>query len=461
MAENPMSAAAAAVIDRCEIQPSLESAAAEITLPLLHFDITWLYFHPVQRLLFYDFPCSKPLFLETIVPQLKQSLSQTLNHFLPLAGNIVHPLNSGGRPFSRFSVGDSVSLTVAVCDKDFNHLTGNHARVSDEFYACVPHLPPPKHSSSDDDVVLPVLALQITLFPDHGVCLGFTNHHAIADASSIVRFIRAWASVNKFGGEIDEKSRPYYDRTAVEDPKGLDSIYWNLIKRSRAVESPPISFPLNRSRRTFILTKDDVQKLKNFALQKRPEMNATSFTVACALVWVCLVKAEAAAAEAAVADDEPEFFCFAADCRGRLNAPLPAAYFGNCLAFVKAESKHGLLKGDGGFVIAAECTGEAIQKRVYGEKGILFGAENWPLEFGKLIGKRLFGVAGSPRFDLYDVDYGWGRPKKFESASIDGDTSMSLCKSRDFEGGLEIGLSRSEKILNAFSAIFIQELGKL
>ncbi|KAK6120613.1 hypothetical protein DH2020_045646 [Rehmannia glutinosa] len=455
MAETPTPAV---VLERCDIQPSPDTAA-ELTRPIIHFDMPWFYFHPVQRLLFFDLPCSKPQFLETIVPKLKESLTQTLNHFLPLAGNIIQPLDSGG-PFFRFSVGDSVSLTIAESSSDFNHLTGNHPRVSDEFYACVPQLPPAKHSSND--IVFPVLALQITLFPDHGVCFGFTNHHAIGDASSIVRFIKAWASVNKFGHDaklIDDKLVPYYDRTAVEDPEGLDKIYWNLIKRSRVVESPPISFPLNKLRQTFVITKDEVQKLKNFVQEKRPGKHITSFTVTCAMVWVCLLKTEAETET--VADDEPEFFGFPADCRGRLNPPLPAAYFGNCLAFVKAESTHGLLKGNDGFVTAAECIGEAIQRTVYNEKGILDGAENWPLEFGKLIGKRLFGVAGSPRFDLYDADYGWGRPKKFESPSIDGDTSMSLCKSRDFEGGLEIGLSRPEKDLSAFAAIFTEQLGKL
>ncbi|GFP89540.1 anthocyanin 5-aromatic acyltransferase [Phtheirospermum japonicum] len=430
---------AAALIERCQIQPSPDTVA-ELTLPLLHFDIAWLYFHPVQRLLFFSFPCSKPHFLETIVPNLKQSLLRTLNHFLPLAGNIVHPVDSG-RPFSQFVVGDSVSLTVAECNKDFRHLTGNHPR-------------------SCDAVVFPVLALQATLFPDYGVCLGFTNHHAIGDASTIVRFIKAWASVNRFGGDlklIDDKSLPFYDRTAVEDPDGLDSIYWDQMKRSRPPGSWPYKFPLSKVRATFVIRRDDVEKLKGFLLTKRPEMHVTAFTVTCALVWVCLVKAEAKA----VAADEPEYFGFAADCRGRLDPPLPATYFGNCLAFVKAESTHGLLKGKDGFLIAAESLGLAIQRTVYNEKGILEGAEDWPMEFRKMIRKRLFGVAGSPRFDLYDADYGWGRPKKFESVSIDRETSMSLCKSRDHEGGLEFCLSRPKRKLDAFAAVFMQTLRNL
>ncbi|KAH6795449.1 hypothetical protein C2S51_036435 [Perilla frutescens var. frutescens] len=454
MAENPPSAA---VLEHCSIHPSPESTA-ELTLPLIHFDISWLYFHPVHRLLFFDFPCSKSQFLESIVPAMKQSLTRTLNHFLPLAGQIVQPLNSG-RPFSRFAPGDSVPLTIAECDKDFAELTGNHPRVADEFYGCVPHLPPAKHSPSD--VVSPVLALQITLFPDHGVCLGFTNHHAIGDASSIVRFIKAWAAVNRHGGEaklIEEASLlPVYDRTAVADPDGLDSIYWDIMKQSRAIESLPVSFPLNKHRATFVLSGDDVQKLKNHLQKNRPELRATAFTAVCALAWVSLVRAEAEP----VADDEPEYFAFAADCRGRLKPPLPAAYFGNCVAFVKAETAHGLLRGGDGLAAAAESIAEAIQRTVYNEKGILDGAEKWPMTFGKLIGKRLFGVAGSPRFDLYDVDYGWGRPKKLESPSIDSDTSMSLCKSRDFEGGMEIGLSRPKKLLDAFATIFAESLNNL
>ncbi|KAL8469750.1 hypothetical protein ACS0TY_032554 [Phlomoides rotata] len=180
---------AAAVLDHCQIQPSPDTVA-EVTLPLLHFDITWLYFHPVQRLLFFHLHCFKHHFLEVIVPELKQSLLTTLNHFLPLVGHIVHPIDSG-RPFFRFVIRDSVLLTIAECNKDFRHFTGNHPRVSDEFYAFVPQLPSAKNTS--DVVILPVFSIQMMLFPEQGVCLGFTNHNAIGDASTIVYFIKSSA----------------------------------------------------------------------------------------------------------------------------------------------------------------------------------------------------------------------------------------------------------------------------
>lgn len=451
MAEN------ATVLDRFDIHPS--ETAEEHILPLLHFDISFLFFHPIQRILFFQFPCTKPYFLQTVVPKLKKSLAQSLVKFPPLAGKIVVPLSSG-RPFSRFTAGDAVPLTVAESDKDFDYLIGNQPRASADFYGCVAQMPPGERSESE--AVFPALALQITLFPGRGVSLGFTNDHGIGDANSIVRFIKYWASINKFGDDADVSEvelLPSSDRSAVEDPEGLDSIYWNIIKGSRPIQSPASSIPINKYRSTFVVSKDDVQKLKRFVLERRPTTRATAFTVTCALAWVCLVKAEPPAA--ATDDDESEFFGFPADCRSRLVPPLPDGYFGNCLAFVKAELPHGTLKGDDGIAAAAESISEAIQKTVFNKKGILDGAETWPLDYGKLIGKRLFGVAGSPRFDLYELDFGWGRPAKYESASIDADTSMSLCKSRDSAGGLEFGLSRQRDVLDAFSAQFQNIIQKL
>ncbi|EPS62795.1 hypothetical protein M569_11994 [Genlisea aurea] len=455
-----MAAAVAVELGRWQIYPSPETVT-ELSLPLIHFDLAFFYFHPVQRLLFFDFRCSRPHFVDSVLPRLKDSLRRTLRHFLPLAGKLVQPAEASRRPFLRFLDGDSVSLTVAECDKDFRHLTGNHPRLADEFYACVPDLPPAE--DSPEGRLLPVIALQVTLFPQQGVCLGFTNHHAVGDASAIVRFIKSWATVNFSGSDgklIDEKSLPFLDRTAVEDSDGLDAVYWELLrKRSgrRTPESRPISFPLSKLRATFVIRNDDVSKLKSLVSIRCPKMHITSFTVTCALVWACLVKSEAGS----VPDDEPEYFGLAADCRERLNPPLPATYFGNCLAFVKAEATHGSLRRNDGFLVAAESLGLAIQESVYNERGILDGAEGWPSDFGKLIGKRLFGVSGSPRFDLYDADFGWGRPRKFESASIDRDNSMSLSKSRFSDGGLEFGLSRTKKKLDAFAAAFIETLRTL
>ncbi|KAK4484450.1 hypothetical protein RD792_007033 [Penstemon davidsonii] len=177
--------------------------------------------------------------------------------------------------------------------------------------------------------------------------------------------------------------------------------------------------------------------------------------VVCAHLWNCIVKSE----EAEVTDDnEPEYFTFAADCRSRLNPPLPYTYFGNCVTLAKAETTHGKLKGNEGVVAAAEAISEAIHKTLYNEKGILDGFPKRLKELKELAGKRAVRVSGSPRFDLYGVDFGWGRTKQFEPVSIDQRGFFSLSKSRAIGGGVHISYYRPKIQMERFAAIFSQEL---
>ncbi|KAL7128001.1 hypothetical protein ABFS83_14G286800 [Erythranthe nasuta] len=172
---------AATVLEECKINPPAESSPPEFVLPIVFFDMVWYDFPANQSVLFFDLPepCStKPYFLETLVPDLKSSLSLTLREFLPLAGKIVHPLTPGDKPILRYESGDSVSFNVCESGADFSELVGNHPRNCDDFYAFVPNLPPANRS--EKSICCPVLALQVTLFPGHGFCIGFVTHHTAA-----------------------------------------------------------------------------------------------------------------------------------------------------------------------------------------------------------------------------------------------------------------------------------------
>ncbi|KAG6393302.1 hypothetical protein SASPL_147539 [Salvia splendens] len=93
------------------------------------------------------------------------------------------------------------------------------------------------------------------------------------------------------------------------------------ITRSRVAA---VNFPLNKHRATFILTSDDILRLKSHVQGRRPDLRPTTFAASCAFLWSCLAAAEAAPPLV----DEAEYFCFAADCRGRLRPALPSEYFG-------------------------------------------------------------------------------------------------------------------------------------
>ncbi|KAG7987990.1 hypothetical protein I3843_03G162900 [Carya illinoinensis] len=133
-------------------------------LPITFFDFLRLgKLTTAKRLYFYEFPSASHDFAHTIIPMLKQSLSFTLQHFFPLAGNLIH--------------GNSIPLNLLESKADFNHLIGNHPRDLIEFEHLVQKLPP--IHLSNDTFVFSLLALQATIFPNIGICIGITFLHLI------------------------------------------------------------------------------------------------------------------------------------------------------------------------------------------------------------------------------------------------------------------------------------------
>ncbi|KAL0399898.1 UNVERIFIED_CONTAM: Malonyl-coenzyme:anthocyanin 5-O-glucoside-6'''-O-malonyltransferase [Sesamum radiatum] len=245
----------------------------------------------------------------------------------------------GKRPEIRYVArGSAVSLTIAESSGDFHDLIGNHAREADQFHEFVPQIDPVTDESEYQRV--PLMALKVTLFPGRGICIGFANLHCLGDASSLVGFIQAWASISKVGGDEEFLTR-----------QGL--------------------------------------------------LQVSSFVVMVSYVWTCFVKSRKQ-----VDDDVLEFFVFSVDIRARVDQPVPAKYF--------------------------EAIADQIFNRVNKKDEVLKkGAENWILEAKKLTTIEAHAVSGSPNFDLYNADFGWGGARKMEVVSIDGEKhSMFLCKSR-------------------------------
>ncbi|CAL9014266.1 unnamed protein product [Prunus brigantina] len=270
------------VVEVCWVAPkpsSLDSASPDDqSLPLTFFDLLWLRFPPIQRVFFYEISSfNTPLFFDSILPKLKASLSLTLQHFLPLAGNLTWPQDSQ-KPFLSYVKGDTHSLTIAESDADFYHLvsTNNFNIEAKEYHPLIPQL-----AVSHDQAA--VMALQITIFPNCGFSIGSAVHHAALDGKTSTSFLKLWAHLCKHGGLssslLPEPPKPCYDRRAVKDPAGIEAIY-----------------------------------LKECA-----------------------------------------------DCRSRLDPPLPATYFGNCIAGrgVVAETK-GLL-GEDGLFVALNAISESIK----------------------------------------------------------------------------------------------------
>ncbi|GFQ07310.1 anthocyanin 5-aromatic acyltransferase [Phtheirospermum japonicum] len=460
------------IVEQCQIAPS-SGAPTEQLLKVLPMDMVFLCGPcDMKNLFFYKFHCSESRFMDTIVPSLKISLSLTLKHFPPMAGKIVVDNNNSGTPASRYVAGqDSLSLTIAVSYADFVNVTGYHPREAAQFHGFAPDL----NDTLTPTSKLSVLAIQLTLFPNQGVCIGVTGNHIIGDGATLSLFMKTWASINKSNGDdshlLGEECLPFYDRDLVRDGYRHAMECWRYI-----TTLPPLSISFSSTvslhkrmfQATFVLSEREIQKLKNLVIaansKKRATIRASSFVVACAHLWTCLAKSAAAAGEE-VGDDEPDYFSFTVNCRGRFNPPLPDNYFGNCIAFVTTESSFGKLRGKEGFVAAAEVISAAIQKTVGNGRGTIDASPKLYLDIierlGEMVGKRMLVVGGSPGLDFYSADFGWGRAIKFEALQGDNDLGVVyLSNSSEYRGGIDIGVSMPRVKMDAFAASFNQGLAE-
>ncbi|EXB38115.1 Agmatine coumaroyltransferase [Morus notabilis] len=441
-----------------------DSPAGPKSLPLTFFDILWLRLPPVQRLYFYGISTSKTSFFNSIIPKLKHSLSLTLHHYLPLAGTLTWPQNSP-KPSIDYSDGDGVLLTIAESDMDFYHLSSNDDfRQATDCHPLVPHLKV-SHERAE------VISLQVTLFPNSGFCIGITAHHAVLDGKTSTSFMKSWAQIcRSLGGE--EQLRPFYDRTVVKDPAGLETIYANeWLKENGPNNRSLMTWNINLSpglvRGTFDLSRENIDKLKKSAMNKTINqglipLHMSTFSVTCSYTWVCVVKALGIR-------EEKTHLGFNVDCRSRLKPAIPATYFGNCISgrgvVVEAEN----LWGEDGINFALEALSKGINSL---DDGVLNGAENLASiiiganakrKVGDVSNSKVKGVsfAGSPRFEVYCTDFGWGKPRKVEMTSIDRTGAICLSDSRNGNGGVEIGLVLSVPEMECFASEFVKGLENL
>ncbi|XP_038893596.1 phenolic glucoside malonyltransferase 1-like [Benincasa hispida] len=450
------------IIDICKVSPAPAVAeesralAAPSSLPLTLFDLLWLRFHPIQRLFFYELPSNESSFRDVIVSKLKNSLALALRYYLPLAGNLVW-LPESDVPTIQFVDGDGVTVTVAESDANFYHLSGNGFREVLEFHHLVPQLP-----VSHDRAA--IIAIQVTTFQNKGFSIGITNHHAVIDGRTSTSFIKSWAQICMEQSSFPIiKLMPSYDRSVINDPKDLAKLYakaWQDIEgpnnRSLNLKLPKTGHGLIRT--TLEFTHQNIQKLKQWILnnnkkkdndqQSDSSSHISSFAIATAYLCVCTAKLEGL-------KEGKLWFGFAADARTRLKPQVPLNYFGNCLVggFVCLERNE--LLGENGIILACNEISKAIQNL---EEGALKGAENWGSLMSQMTNDyskaQAISLAGSPRFGVYNADFGWGKPKKVEIVSAESPFVFSLTDSRNGDVGMEIGVVKERDEMEAFVALF-------
>ncbi|KAI3697400.1 hypothetical protein L6452_30388 [Arctium lappa] len=453
------------IIEQCHISPPPDSIPPPTSLPLTFFDIPWLLYPSNQTLFFFPKPPPKSTTTTTVISLLKQSLSLTLHHFHPLAGNLSAP-PPPAEPHLVYNKGDSVSLTIAESNANITHLSGNHPRSITMLYSLLPKLPfLYSKSSSRDTHVLPLLAVQITVFRDLGFSVGVTAQHAAADERTLDHFIKSWASLTKSlvkkDSLFDFKPQPFFDRNIILDPNSHKKTFLKQWWHRRLMNSPKdySHQEINIVQATFILSSSDMNMIKHHILAKcktineDPPLHLSPYVSACSFIWICLLKSEEThdSSKGSTTTRSPLYLGFNAGGITRLGYEIPSTYFGNCIAFGRCRALGSQLLGEDGVVFAAKSIGKEIKRL---DKDVLEGAERWICEWDELNIR----VLGSPKVDSYGLDFGWGKADKVEKLSSDHhgrvNHVISLTGSRDVEGGMEIGVVLSRAKMKAFTGLF-------
>ncbi|KAF3539397.1 hypothetical protein F2Q69_00024661, partial [Brassica cretica] len=166
---------------------------------------------------------------------------------------------------------------------------------------------------------------------------------------------------------------------------------------SRSLKLPPSGeISPHTVRTTLELTRENVDKLKERAKNEatRSHLHLSTFVVANAYLWSCLVKAR-------------------------------ESYFGSCVLSVGCFGhKAGVVSGEDGFVNAVEIISDSVR-----------------------------GV-GTLDVEALCSDFGWGKPVSCETVSIDRNEAFSMSERRDESGGVEIGLCLKKGEMDLFIDLF-------
>jgi hypothetical protein len=155
-------------------------------------------------------------------------------------------------------------------------------------------------------------------------------------------------------------------------------------------------------------------------------------------VWWCYQRAK----ESGGGDECPmAHMVFPVDHRSRMKPRLPEEYLGNCVgpAFAGAPKGELAAAGAGGLFSACAAVASAIDEAVRGIGTSSMDA--WVDRIMEAAAAGVLSVAGSPRFRVYELDFGFGRPAKVDVVSVARTGAVAVAESRSRAGGMEVGVS--------------------
>ncbi|CAM6085290.1 unnamed protein product [Calypogeia fissa] len=400
------------------------------------FDLNFLLIHYNQRGLLYEMPTDD---FSSAVTLLETSLSQVLESFYPLAGRLATSPSDGAIFIDCNDAGvafieASAENVLSIADVMATEVT---TTIMDQLFALNGAINIEGHR-------LPLLTVQLTKLRD-GIFVACTFNHAVGDGTCFWLFLHAWAEICRQGNALNLSIHPIYDRCGIPSNPNRSSVRLNL-----ELDKDIGRFCRPLRTKIFHFTKEMIIGLKNRANSGRKSLQLpiSSLQALCGHVWLAITRARG------LGRNDQTKFGLAFDCRSRLLPTLPAAYFGNAIQVVSVTSTawevvsnevsfpaqllHGVIKSHGD---------KSIRKEIdeWEKNPTLFSLGN----VGNTVNNPLL-LGGSPRFNVYQTDFGWGKPVAIRSGcanKIDG--KLYVCPGREQDGSVDLEISLVPETMSA------------
>ncbi|CAH8376290.1 unnamed protein product [Eruca vesicaria subsp. sativa] len=438
------------VISTNRVFPEKKSTLADLKLSVS--DLPMLSCHYIQKGCLFTRP---PLPQQELLSHLSHSLSLTLSHFPPLAGRL--STSEDGHVFlSCNDAGADIVFAEAKSVHVSDVLAGvDVPDVVKEFFAY-------DRTVSYEGHNRPILAVQVTELND-GVFIGCSVNHAVVDGTSLWNFVNTFAEVSRGVGD-DVTRHPDFTRENV-------LISPAVLKVPRG--GPKVTFDENAPlrERIFSFSREQILELKatvngkingvevlgkqsndklngkltemmesllgrNDAVSKNEnnKQEISSFQSLCALLWRAITRARK------LPSAKTTTFRMAVNVRHRLNPKLNPLYFGNAIqsvpTFATAEE---VLSRD--IRWTADQLNQSVAAHQDGRiRAVVAEWEANPRCFplGNADGASVT-MGSSPRFPMYENDFGWGKPVAVRSGRANKfDGKISAFPGRDGNGSVDL-----------------------
>ncbi|GAB2227767.1 hypothetical protein Droror1_Dr00009594 [Drosera rotundifolia] len=327
------------------------------------------------------------------VLQLKESLSQTLTKFYPLAGkiyedNIVIDCNDEGIPFS-------------VAHADFSLLEF----LKEPNVQLLQHFLPSKRVPTKPITELPLLTIQVTVFTCGGLAIGGCFNHKILDGASIGCFLKNWAATLR-GHDVGVVCPDF-----VAGSKDFPPIE-NIPSPGKKQLISPITYDSCKLR-WYVFDQSAIQALKTEARSEKVP-NPTRVEVVSAFMWKHLTaKSKYLNNVSTSMDEKTSLLSLAVNLRKHALSPNLKNSIGNLMLPTYATISSHQIGEELNVIIgkvheAISRVDEEYVRKLHGEDGMKMMWES--VELWSHDRETRFMCSSWCNLGIDDADFGWGKP---------------------------------------------------